>query len=128
MTFAKEAWPFVLPFVVLAALLFLLRYPGYGTAALVVGLVILLFFRIPVRRYAGDAELVVSPADGVITRVDLIEDPELGPGRFHRIVTFLSVFNIHVQRAAWPQAAPLFLVPSPPRPRSDSNRPQAGST
>jgi phosphatidylserine decarboxylase len=99
MTFAKEAWPFVLPFVVLAALLFLLRYPGYGTAALVVGLVILLFFRIPVRRYAGDAELVVSPADGVITRVDLIEDPELGPGRFHRIVTFLSVFNIHVQRA-----------------------------
>ena len=99
MTFAKEAWPFVLPFVVLAVLLFLFRHPGYGTAALVVGLVVLLFFRIPTRRYAGDAELVVSPADGVITRVDVIEDPELGPGRFHRIVTFLSVFNIHVQRA-----------------------------
>ena len=99
MTFAKEAWPFVLPFVVIAVLLFLFRHPGYGTAALVVGLVTLLFFRIPTRRYAGDTELVVSPADGVITRVDLIEDPELGPGRVHRIVTFLSVFNIHVQRA-----------------------------
>jgi phosphatidylserine decarboxylase len=99
MTFAKEAWPFVLPFAVLAVLLFLFRHPGYGTAALVVGLVTLLFFRIPTRRYGGDTELIVSPADGVITRVDLIEDPELGPGRVHRIVTFLSVFNIHVQRA-----------------------------
>jgi len=98
MTFAKEAWPFVLPFVVLAAILFLLRYPGYGTAALVIGLVILLFFRNPTRRYSGDVEIILSPADGVITRVDVLEDPQLGPGRYHRIVTFLSVFNVHVQR------------------------------
>jgi phosphatidylserine decarboxylase len=98
MTFAKEAWPFVLPFGVLAALLFLLGYPGYGIAALVVGLVILLFFRNPTRRYAGDVETILSPGDGVITRVDVIEDPEVGPGRHHRIVTFLSVFNVHVQR------------------------------
>ncbi|HKH47407.1 MAG TPA: phosphatidylserine decarboxylase [Thermoanaerobaculia bacterium] len=98
MTFAKEAWPFVLPFVVLAALLFLLGYPGYGTAALVVALVILLFFRNPTRRYNGGVEIILSPADGVITRVDVIEDPEIGPGRYQRIVTFLSVFNVHVQR------------------------------
>jgi phosphatidylserine decarboxylase len=99
MTFAKEAWPFVLPFVVLAAILYLLRYPGYGTAALVVALVILLFFRNPTRRYNGAVEIVLSPGDGVITRVDTIEDPEIGPGRYQRIVTFLSVFNVHVQRA-----------------------------
>ena len=99
MTFAKEAWPFVLPFVVLAVILFLFKHPGYGTAGLVLSLVILLFFRNPTRRYAGDAEIILSPADGVITRVDVIEDPELGPGRFHRVVTFLSVFNVHVQRA-----------------------------
>lgn len=98
MTFAKEAWPFVLPFVVVAAILFLLRYPGYGTAALVVALVILLFFRNPTRRYNGGVEIILSPADGVITRVDTIEDPEIGPGRYQRIVTFLSVFNVHVQR------------------------------
>lgn len=98
MTFAKEAWPFVLPFVVLAVILFFFRYPGYGTAALVVGLVVLLFFRNPTRRYGGDVEHILSPGDGVITRVDVIEDPELGPGRYHRIVTFLSVFNVHVQR------------------------------
>lgn len=98
MTFAKEAWPFVLPFVVLAVILFFFRYPGYGTAALVIALVVLLFFRNPTRRYGGDVEHILSPGDGVITRVDVIEDPELGPGRYHRIVTFLSVFNVHVQR------------------------------
>lgn len=98
MTFAKEAWPFVLPFVVVAAILFLLRYPGYGTAALVAALVVLLFFRNPTRRFGGGVEIILSPGDGVITRVDTIEDPEIGPGRYQRIVTFLSVFNVHVQR------------------------------
>jgi phosphatidylserine decarboxylase len=41
---------------------------------------------------------VLAPADGLVTRVDTIEDPETGSGRYHRIVTFLSVFDIHVQR------------------------------
>lgn len=98
MTFAKEAWPFVLPFVILAAALFLFGHPGWGTFALVLGLLILLFFRNPKRRYEGGVEIILSPADGVITRVDVIEDPEVGPGRYHRVVTFLSVFNVHVQR------------------------------
>jgi phosphatidylserine decarboxylase len=99
MSFAKEAWPFVLPFAFLAALLFVLGHPGWGVAALVVGLLVLLFFRDPARRYEGGAGVVLAPADGLITRVDVIEDPEIGPGRFHRVVTFLSVFDIHVQKA-----------------------------
>lgn len=98
MTFAKEAWPFVLPFVFLAALLFLFGYPYWAVTALVVGLLTLLFFRDPKRQYEGDAGVVIAPADGLITRVDVIEDPEMGPGRFHRVVTFLSVFDVHVQK------------------------------
>lgn len=98
MTFAKEAWPFVLPFVFLGALLFVLGHPGWAIAALVVGLLVLLFFRDPTRRYEGEAGVVLAPADGLITRVDVVEDPQIGPGRFHHVVTFLSVFDIHVQR------------------------------
>ena len=98
MKFAKEGWPFVLPFLFAAGLLFVFGRPGWGTAALVAGLLVLLFFRDPKRAYEGDAGFVLAPADGLITRVDTIEDPEIGPGRFHRIVTFLSVFDIHVQR------------------------------
>lgn len=98
MTFAKEAWPFVLPFAFLAALLFVLGRPGWGAAALVVGLMVLLFFRDPARGYDGDAGVVLAAADGRVLLVDAIADPEIGDGRFHRVVTFLSVFDVHVQR------------------------------
>ncbi|HEX9940477.1 MAG TPA: phosphatidylserine decarboxylase [Thermoanaerobaculia bacterium] len=98
MKFAKEGWPFVLPFLFLAGLLFVLGRPGWGAAALVIGLLVLLFFRDPRRGYEGDAGYVLAPADGLITRIDTVEDSEIGPGRFHRVVTFLSVFDIHVQR------------------------------
>lgn len=101
MKFAKEAWVFVLPFLFLAGLLYVLGRPGWATAALVTGLLVLLFFRDPKRSYEGDAGYVLAPADGLVTRIDTIEDPEIGPGppgRYHRIVTFLSVFDIHVQR------------------------------
>lgn len=98
MKIAKEAWPFVLPFVFLAGLLFVLGRPGLAAASLVAGLLVLLFFRDPGRAYEGEVGVVLAPADGLVTRVDTIEDPELGPGRYHRIVTFLSVFDVHVQR------------------------------
>jgi phosphatidylserine decarboxylase len=98
MKFAKEAWIFVLPFWFLAGLLFVFGRPGWGTTALVVGLLTLLFFRDPKRGYEGEAGTVLAPADGLITRIDTIEDPEVGPGRYHRIVTFLSVFDVHVQK------------------------------
>jgi len=98
MKFAKEAWVFVLPFWFLAGLLFFLGRPGWGIAALVAGFLVLLFFRDPRRSYAGEAASVLAPADGLITRVETIEDAEIGPGRYQRIVTFLSVFDVHVQK------------------------------
>jgi phosphatidylserine decarboxylase len=98
MKFAKEGWLYILPFVFLAGLLFVFGRPGWGTAALVAGLLILLFFRDPRRSYEGDAGTVLAAADGLITRVDTLEDPEIGPGRHQRIVTFLSVLDVHVQK------------------------------
>ena len=76
----------------------MLGRPAWGATALVLGLLVLLFFRDPARRYAGEVGVVLAPADGLITRVDVIADPEIGPGRFHRVVTFLSVFDVHVQK------------------------------
>ena len=98
MKFAKEAWPFVLPFVFGAAVLSWFDQPGCALAALVVGFLVLLFFRDPTRGYAGEVGAVLAAADGLITRIDTIEDPQIGPGRYHRIVTFLSVFDVHVQK------------------------------
>jgi phosphatidylserine decarboxylase len=98
MKFAKEAWIYVLPFVFLAGLLFFFGRPGWGAAALVAGFLLLLFFRDPKRAYEGEAGSVLAAADGLITRIDTLEDPEVGPGRHQRIVTFLSVLDVHVQK------------------------------
>ncbi len=98
MSFAREAWPFVLPFVVLGAGLLVFKHPAWGIASLVLGLLVLLFFRDPHRRFEGEDDIVLAAADGVVTQVDTVEDASVGPGRFQRVVTFLSVFDVHVQR------------------------------
>ena len=98
MKFARESWPFVLPFVPASALLFLFEYPVWGGVVALLGFGVLLFFRDPPRHYDGEQAVVLAPADGLVTRVDFFEDPNMGPGRFRRIVTFLSALDVHVQR------------------------------
>ncbi len=98
MTFAREAWPFVLPFVAVAAGLFFTRHPLWGAVAALLAFAVLLFFRDPHRGFEGPEEVVIAAADGVVTRVDTILDPAVGDGRFHRVVTFLSAFDVHIQR------------------------------
>jgi phosphatidylserine decarboxylase len=98
MKFAPEAWPFVLPFVALAAILgFLGAWPWAGLA-LFLGLLVLLFFRDPQRGYEGPEDDLVAPADGLVLEVSTGPAPEVGEGTFHRVITFLSVFDVHVQR------------------------------
>ena len=99
MSFATECWPFVLPAAGLTVGLAALRQPVWTLVVALLTLGLLLFFRIPPRDSQADEHLVLSPANGKILRIDRIEDPEIGPGTFQRIVIFLSVFNVHVQRA-----------------------------
>jgi phosphatidylserine decarboxylase len=98
MSFAEETWPFVLPFLLAAGVLAALSHPRWAIGLAVLGLLVLLFFRDPRREIGGADGAVVAAADGKVTAITLVEDPEIGPGRYHRIVTFLSVFDVHVQR------------------------------
>jgi phosphatidylserine decarboxylase len=56
------------------------------------------FFRDPERKIPTDPAALVSPADGTVTHVDEVEDPDFPGGRAFRIGIFLSVFNVHVNR------------------------------
>ena len=59
------------------------------------------FFRDPVRHTPVDADLVVSPADGIVSSVGFYAPPpELGLGseKMQRISVFMSVFDCHVNR------------------------------
>lgn len=99
MTFARECLPFVLPPAALAVVLLLSSRPiGAGVVALL-ALGLLLFFRIPRRRGGVAEDVVLAPANGRVTAIEQVEDPEIGPGVYHRVVTFLSAFDVHVQRA-----------------------------
>jgi phosphatidylserine decarboxylase len=60
---------------------------------------VLSFFRDPQRSIPGDTDALLSPADGVVTHVGEVADPTFPGGRALRISIFLSVFNVHVNRA-----------------------------
>lgn len=57
------------------------------------------FFRDPPRRIPDGAGLIVSPADGRVTDIAEIDEIELVNRRVRRIGIFLSVFDVHVNRA-----------------------------
>jgi phosphatidylserine decarboxylase len=58
------------------------------------------FFRDPERRIPDEADALVSPADGRVTDIGVVEEPDFPGGRALRIGIFLSVFDVHVNRAA----------------------------
>jgi len=55
------------------------------------------FFRDPERVSPTEPNILVSPADGVITHVEEVDEIEF-PGKTLRISMFLSIFNVHVNR------------------------------
>jgi phosphatidylserine decarboxylase len=98
MGFAREAWPFVLPPAVVAVLLLVAGMPIAATLAAALAIFLLLFFRDPASRFGGDDDLVLAPAWGKVLRVEDARDPAVSAEPLQRIVTFLSVFDVHLQR------------------------------
>jgi phosphatidylserine decarboxylase len=58
----------------------------------------LFFFRDPDRDIPPARNALVSPADGKVTHVGLVDEPDFPGGRAFRISIFLSIFNVHVNR------------------------------
>jgi phosphatidylserine decarboxylase len=102
-TFAihKEGYKFIIIFALITALLALLSN-SLGLIGLVATLWCVFFFRDPERIIPIEENIIVSPADGIVTRVEYgVEAPEdLGYGskKFNKISVFLNVFNVHVNR------------------------------
>ncbi|MEQ1494435.1 MAG: phosphatidylserine decarboxylase [Novosphingobium sp.] len=116
---ASWSWPAVHPegrvFALIAAGLslvaafFALETLAWPLAALVLG--ILAFFRDPKRVTPQGDNLIVAPADGLVTLIrqmdpprELVMDdgkgaPGLGDGQVTRISIFMSVFDVHINRA-----------------------------
>jgi phosphatidylserine decarboxylase len=76
-------------------------------AAVAAELEILWFFRDPPRKRPTDPSALVSPADGTVSHVETIDDPDF-PGPVLRISIFLSIFNVHVNRV--PRAGQVMAI------------------
>jgi phosphatidylserine decarboxylase len=113
-TTVKWRFPSIHPegrkYVVGAAFITLLAYFGLNhfIGWLFVGLTIWVasFFRDPVRTTPRGDKLIVSPADGLVTMIARVAPPPelrgaegLADGDYTRVSIFMSVFDVHINRA-----------------------------
>lgn len=96
---AAEGWPFIIPLAMVTALLFALGWRNTGIVLLVLTLFVLFFFRDPERAVPPGEDVVVSPADGRVIVIKDTYEPDYLKQDVKQISIFLSVFNVHVNRA-----------------------------
>jgi len=60
---------------------------------------VVLFFRDPHRDILVDKSTIVSPADGKVMGVDIVEEREFFNSKVKKITIFLSVFDVHINRS-----------------------------
>jgi phosphatidylserine decarboxylase len=97
--FAKEGWLFIIPAIIITAAALLLQW---WTAAIVFGFITLFlfnFFRDPHRVGSERHVDVLSPADGTVVQIKDVPDGEIWPGLTKQVSIFMSVFDVHVNRA-----------------------------
>ncbi|MEP6769831.1 MAG: phosphatidylserine decarboxylase [Acidobacteriota bacterium] len=94
---AREGWKFILPPLLLTVLAAATGHPIWAVALGAPTLFLMSFFRDPERRPVAGPEIIVSPADGTILSIG--PAAEAPPGAGTRISIFMSVFNVHVNRA-----------------------------
>ena len=96
-----EGYLFVAGFAVATLILWWIWSP-LGWLGLIATLWCAYFFRDPARVTPISPDLVIAPADGVVSFADLAAPPSelgLGMGPLPRVSIFMSVFDCHVNRA-----------------------------
>ncbi|RKY09382.1 MAG: phosphatidylserine decarboxylase family protein [Planctomycetota bacterium] len=59
---------------------------------------VLAFFRDPHRRVPRGDNILVAPADGKVTDIDVVEENDVIGGKALKIGIFLSIFDVHINR------------------------------
>lgn len=102
-----QAAMFPVGLIVVMVLLWIFKHPTtpmwvvhYGEIAL--GLVTLWsisFFRDPEREVPQDKNLLLAPADGMITDIETVDENEFIKGKALKVGIFLSIFDVHINRS-----------------------------
>ncbi len=96
MSIVRESIPYIVVPLVAGAAATVFGFWYVGLLLLLVALFMAYFFRDPRREPPSDANVVVSPADGKVTRI------ESAPGGPTLISIFLSPLDVHINRSPIP--------------------------
>ncbi len=96
-TLFEARWIFAV--LVVFALLSLLLTPWLTLLFLLLVGYTFVFFRDPERLAPADPAAVVAAADGVVVEIADLEESEVVRQTMRRVAIFLSVFNVHTNRA-----------------------------
>ncbi len=95
--FATDVYATAIPLLALGGFGLGVRLWLPGAVMLALGFFVAAFFRNPNREIPGDERTVVSPADGRVVEAGPVELPD--GTKAVRVGIFLSVFNVHINRA-----------------------------
>jgi phosphatidylserine decarboxylase len=108
MKFHKEGWPTLFVALVFSLIINLIAFyffPSYWiaktfsiTLSLFLIIVVLQFFRSPLRNWNKNNALVISPADGKVVVIEQTQETEYFKDQRIQVSVFMSPINVHVNR------------------------------
>lgn len=98
---AREAWPFVLPPVLVMLWCIVLGMYAWAVVLALGSIYVGWFFRNPDRATPAGERLVIAPADGKIVAAGVVAHPDFEGGQALRIAIFMSLFDCHMNWAPY---------------------------
>jgi len=96
---AKDGYYISFASIAVAFLIYQISGPIFAAPLAVFGIFTLWFFRDPERNVPEEDNVIVAAADGVIKSIDEVNETRFLKEPAIRVVTFLSLFNVHINRA-----------------------------
>jgi phosphatidylserine decarboxylase len=95
---AREGYPFILGSAFATAIVAILGLYVLALFFLAFTFFVCFFFRDPERAIPEEERVVVSPADGKVLEVGVVQEDDFAAGKILKISIFMSIFNVHVNR------------------------------
>ena len=97
---APEGWPFAVIPLFAGSIIWIVGWPLVGVLLMALGVFALFFFRNPQRICSFGPGTACAPADGKVIKVGPAPSEMVQRGLPRQISIFMSVFNVHVNRAS----------------------------
>ena len=99
MVIVSEGYKFIGAALILALILGIFAHPYAAVPFVVLACYFAYFFRSPAREIVQDVNHILSPADGTVTEISSVGMDDFVGEKCNKIVIFMSVFNVHVNRS-----------------------------